>query len=623
MILGAVAALVLVTLTAALVLIPRNRDNPNLVENGNNSQPAVGDLSNDGLVDNNQPINAVDPFEQFTTDNPERNEERIVDVPDQPQPPSGESYPLLAPGEFVSPAPFERVVSNEAPSSPLELRDLINESLQAAWEANGLKPTNRVSDEAWLVRVSTRLLGDQPSPTEMQELRELLDDSGRQALVSHLMNHDQYRDRFEQRLSRGLALQLLGFHRDVPIENDPNFDQFNNYLASLIENKTPWDSIAYGLISATGGIETESENYNPATSYWKLISLRTATDQSQWANHVSQTFLNQNMQCAQCHNSSDQQVAQLDHWRLRAFLAQSQIGRDANGEIRLENVDFLPEREKSLDQAALQVADSDQFAFPALPGEDPDSLSGLVKQFDRRTVLAGKIAVSQEWKTALVNHVWTLYLNSPLESHDRNTAAPLSDLQDKLAEQIAADDYQIESLIAAILISEPFALAVENQHEAARDNPMFGTAAYFTRYYDHQISLRRSEDALAIVDKTYRETENQDLIAMRGVLAQRINGAVQTPEAIKVTQGLPQKQIGWGQDLTNSAILQSIVDSEMSRDDKIKHLVISAFKRLPTDEEMQACQSILDNSSDDLAAYQDIWWALFNSFEFTLPGGIK
>lgn len=637
LILASLATIFVVALTVALALILSN------LNNGSNVADSHPDSSSDKLANEEGTINdglAHQP-ETEQPDQPNIREHSVPEldgssgnesIAENNQPGTSDSidkpteYPVLKPGELVVPPRFARVTPVENAISTRELTDLINQSLQETWNRNSLEPASKLADDTWLVRASNRLIGETPGADEIQHLRNKLDDEGRASVVHYLMNSENYRPRFVEHLANSMAMRLMGLHPDLPVSDNANLNGLKEFLKQSLLEEKPWDQVVYELISAVGNIDPAADDFNPATNFLTMVAKRHGNDRENWTSHFSQVFLNQNLRCAQCHQSSDQQIAQEQFWQLNSYFAQTHFAQDQSGSIRLMNLDYLPDGQASLESAPVNFTNPDgtiDSVFPALLDGEIESESGLVKQFDRRTELANRVAGSDYWRKSLVNHVWSLMLSSPLEPHNRNQDPELGTLQSNLAQQVAASGYDVEPLIEAIALSNAFALAVEEDNEQVADQPMLGTEALFTRFYNHPVSFRRADEALAIVNRAYTSKES-DLVEMRGVLAQRIGGAkIKTPDVIKVTEGLPEKQAGWGQSLENSLILQRIIDSKMTDEQKVEHLIISALKRPAKPAEIEQCLSILSSSDDKHRAYQDIWWALFNSFEFTLPSGIR
>jgi len=563
----------------------------------------------------------------------ERSGER-AGPPSQPPGNAGD-YPVLAAGEVVWPPAFTGSDHSAATTTVAQLKDSIDQYIEREWDLRGLQPSPGLTDEAWLVRTTNRLLGATPTASELTRLRAKLAAEGRAAVVNCLISEEEYRSRFVDHWADSLAKRLVGLHPDLPVENEPQFGNLRSYLKSALESKTPWDQVAYELLSAVGTLQPGHPEFNPATGFLTFIAQRMGNRREYWTSHVTQTFMGQNSRCSQCHASMDGLMAQQDFYELHAYFAQTRFEELEDGAIRLVNRDFLPRGRMSLDRAPVEFqrdAGDPGSAFPKpldnRHREIGDSIqSGLVKVFDRRTMLAQQVAESPEWRRALVNHVWAAMLNCPLTTSvpDSETDTPIYQLHAELATGVAESNYTLESLIQAIALSEPFDRGLGTGDNLLKDSPFLEHTAAFSRYYDLHMSRRTSLEALAIVHQAYREKTIEGLVRMRGVLAQRIGQPENArPEIVRIREGLPEKQAAWAQSARNSEVLQRIADDrELSPSDKIEHLIAAAFRRPPRDSEIEQGLAILRTADDDTEALQDIWWALQNSFEFVVPVSIR
>ncbi|HMO14589.1 MAG TPA: DUF1549 domain-containing protein [Pirellulaceae bacterium] len=546
-------------------------------------------------------------------------------------------FNVLRPGEIVLPPPYAEAQRNQIGMvvSPIQLAEVVNQYLQKHWEARELRPTRSINDDAWLLRVANRLLGTTPNAPQLQLLRAQVVAEGRAAVVETLMTSPEFREQYLDHWARNLAARLIGVRSDLQGPDDEDWSRLVGFLRDALRDNKSWDQVAYELISAVGSLNPNHPQFNPATSYAALLAKRLGPERTFWTSHVSQTFLSENKQCVQCHDQSDYQlVRQKEFFELHAYFAQTEFVKDQNENVFLVNLDYLPQGVESLEEAAIEFASETgqvDEAYPALFGHPAGSRSGLVKEFDRRTALAQSIADSDSWKRSLVNHVWAIMLSSPLV-FNASVDSATRELEGVLAEHLSSSQNNVHDLVHAIALSRVFALGADESGARLNDNPLLGTEASFSHFYVYPPSYRRPAETLAIVDEAYSSKGSTDLVAMRGVLAQRLNvgnggtagKAGDVPRVLRLRESLPEKQAAWAQAGSNADMLQKIAESSLDDRAMFEHIFIAALKRQPSDDEIEKGVALLTKAGENkVQALQDIWWALFNSHEFTWPDGIR
>jgi hypothetical protein len=235
----------------------------------------------------------------------------------------------------------------------------------------------------------------------------------------------------------------------------------------------------------------------------------------------------------------------------------------------------------------------------------------------------------------LVDVVWARLLNLPLVGHraagaERDQAAlgRWAHVRAQMADQLGAQEVNLRSLVRALAQSRVFGLGPGVASDD--DQPWFGSVPTFARFYSLHPAVRMPQDCLAIVDRSYRDRQG-DLVAMRAVLAQRqpigVTPVEPAREPIVVQQALPKNMSLWGVDDSSAAALEKIVTSNMSHRQKTEHLFLASLRRLPNEAELKLAETIVQSAAGDanrtLQAYQDIWWALLNSYEYRGPVEVR
>ncbi len=536
--------------------------------------------------------------------------------------------------KLVFPGPFRRteMPGSEAVSVSVAASN-INRTLSEAWRSQNIRPADRLNISAWVNRLSNRVIGRTPNADEMQEINKMVESAEdenqlRQELVELFINDQNFQGEFNSHWAQVLAWRLLGISTYIGVEKvvDPDMTGTREFIADAIAKQKPLDQLAYELISATGSSDSQSNEFNPAVSYMIGVNKRFFASRELVSSHISDSFLGHQTRCAQCHD--DDQTSQQVFWDFHSFFAQMRIERPQQS-YYLVNRNFLPFGKQGRVEAPISFTDGQGETREAFPRFKETRLgtNGFVAKVDRRTELANLIACSQQWREALVDHVWASLLNVPItgvEGNRDNANANLNELRESLGTQLAANDFQLEWLVTSIVLSDAFALGAGTDAQIAADNPYLGNRPVFSRFYHRYASERPPAMTLAIVAGAY-QSGNVTEANVAGLLA-RVGDAKNQPKikAPRVIQPyLPNNENQWATSESISRQLDRIAQSEMTHRQKVEHLVLAALGRPVRENEMESALTILENSDNHRIALQDIWWSLLNSIEFQLPLNVR
>lgn len=652
----AVAASALVTVSVGFWWIARdgNQNRPEVAEvdpaaqnagSGNANQAMTPAGSENGFAGNETSISTPEDAnpENGANGNSELSPEGGTAAPENGNPdgrPSlaenGNNRPEIPADQtaLVNPGPFERDPTRIPDVTPLEPEAFaaeFNKRLRDVWELAGVQPSGRLEPRTWSVRLVSRVLGRTPTSDEVQALSRLSDDIEddnklRQALVSWLLDDPQRRQEFADHWGRLVAWRMLGISPAMQA-TDPDIEQTRTFIAEQIRDDASMDEVVYRLISATGSTDPDHADFNPAASYLAGLGKRFGKMEL-GAAHIADTLSGRQMQCIMCHDAQGPQAGLLatgeqeSFYEYYSFFAQTRFEQREDGRYALINQNFLPLGNQGSVDAPLTWTSADGVEKQSYPvfGDLRPKRNGFVAIVDRRTQLAASIANSPALRSALTDTAWVAMMNVPLTGLSESrpeVQRELAGLQQFLDDQFAVNGDQMDWLVSAIANVEAFSLNVGEVSPSDSSNPLLGGAAVFNQFYPRIENRRSPVASLAILSDAY---SNRDATtALEAGLLARMDGNFATSNVKSVMPVLPTNDNQWATTPELTAVLQRVAAGSLDEDEKIRHLVMCAFGRDATDDELAYGREILGEATDKEMALQDIWWALLNSIEFQLP----
>ncbi len=364
-----------------------------------------------------------------------------------------------------SPAPLpSSVVGQSAEASALDAL------VDAAWAEKGIVPAGDVDDATFLRRVSIDLAGRVPT---VDEAATFLADSAvdkRVRVVEKLLDSDDH----AMHLARTWERTLLGPPTKAKLVDR---GALRNWLLAKFKSDTPWDVISRELVTAEGvssvggargpasyaddparAEEERKAGVNGATNY----SLRFAQSPADLAGSVSRSFMGVQIQCAQCHDHKSEKWTQADFRGLSAVftrMAAKPIDR-TKGEVPIIDLQSASAPQRRLMRKNEEIA-----LFAKTPPRALDGASLPADDGARKGFATWMTAPENPWfAKAMVNRVWA-------ELHGAGLVDPVDDLRpsnpavmpavlDHLAEQFEERGYDLDWLYATLVSSKVYSRAL-------------------------------------------------------------------------------------------------------------------------------------------------------------------
>ena len=536
------------------------------------------------------------------------------------------------------------------PTKPLDPSLGIDKALQAAWQKQGIASAGPVDDGRFLRRAYLDIIGRIPTIDELTVFLADTSPDKRSKAVDALLASPGYAKHW----SRYWDDVLLG---DKVDKNIVDRDEFDRWLEARFSENTPWDELAFLLVTAQGINRTSAADGDamakaPASPNLASMSGETTAsagpnaDQSgkadlngavNWllkyrddpqdlAGNLSATFLGVKIQCAQCHDHKTEKWKQRDFQQFTACLTTGKaVPVDSSRDMGPRRFAIF-----EVKKPFVRVAKKPELA--AIAQAPPITLDGTnLSHADSRRQAFGEWLRSpgNPWfAKAIVNRMWGYFMGrgfvEPIDDFRPSNPALLPELLDALAEDFVGRHHDLKRLIAGITKSRAYQLAAEPRRGADSNEALFSryplkplgpdelldSIAIATEldnllagknageYGSAKSQLRKQFNFLFDVDEESHPTSYEGTIAQALLL---MNGKPVSRATNTVRQGALLKVLAMPGD-----------DAE-----KLAALFLRAVARPPTADELAKLLPLLQGTaSQRQEQFEDVFWALLNSSEF-------
>ncbi|MEM7010459.1 MAG: DUF1549 domain-containing protein [Verrucomicrobiota bacterium] len=520
----------------------------------------------------------------------------------------------------------------------VEPRLAIDTLIQKSWIESDVKPAPTIDDATFVRRIYLDLLGRIPTLEERRQFLQRTNSRKREQLVDQLLSSPAH----AEHLAEIFNVVLLGREDEKEKKRGDREKHLIPYLKWAFETNRPWNEVGRDLIVAR---PTDRQQRGAS---WFLYEQR--DDADKMAVATSAALFGTQVGCAQCHDHPvAPEIEQQHYWGLVSFFNRSKnvntkdgpqvaeraaggYGKFANleGDSQETRLIFLTDtvvdepggkREKEAAEH-YRIAPPSDWINPPKPekkGEKPKLTIKVDRapapKFSRREQLA-KIGIEENpaFARAFVNRAWALLIGRgfvhPVDKMDSAHPPSHPDLLDWLAEDFAANGYNVRRLFRAILTSRVYALSA--RHSAER-RPTPDTFAYALDKPLSAEALSRSM-LVALGSDANPAAFRRDFVKVYpDLFAEVFSPTVQ--QAMFTTNGdLVDRMIRQnGQQLTDR--LHKIENSE----EIVKQIFQTVLGRVPDVEETNRAVSYLDSRPDRRqGAIRQLLWSLFAGAEFRI-----
>lgn len=483
-----------------------------------------------------------------------------------------------------------------------QLAAKITAAVESHWQSIGVEPAERADDAEFFRRASLDLVGRIPTAAETRDFIENRSDQKRAVAIRELLRKPTHVVHFTN-VWRSILLPEAS--SDVNVR--AFVPGFEDWLRQRLLSGKKYDDLVREILTVPrlqvtmdggGPMMSRPVDATPSAFY----DAKGDTPES-LAAASSRAFLGVRLECAQCHDHPFDPWTQDQFWELAAFFA-------------APGIDGPP---------SIKVHDSKRKVGPKFPdGTEPVSITG-----DARPALAEWITSGENpyFARALANRLWAHFFGSglvePVDDFSPSNPPTHPELLDLLANSLVEADYDIKTLIQAIVLSRPYQLTSRATNNISSDEIPETLARMPVRalrpeqLYD---SLCQATGRFRVFNPNESVNFNNDADRTQFLeqFAREMGAATEQPTSILQALMLMNGQfIGESTELTESRTLAAIVESPfLTTNDKIESLYLTALTRKPTGDEANRASVYLQASDSESEGLADLFWALLNSSEF-------
>ena len=548
----------------------------------------------------------------------------------------------------------------QAAASAVPRRNLIDNYLFDAMQADDVPPAEPATDSEFLRRVYLDLTGRIPTVEQAEAFLKSEDTNRREALIESLLVSDAFVDRWTQFYASKFEVTSR-YYNFISIQGR---NRFFAYLQDFVRRDRSWAEVAREILTASG----DSHELGPVNPLVRAIqqgdpmqdTWDTLTDRS------TVTFLGMKTECISCHDGR-RHLEEInlfltprlrsDFWKMSAFFSRTDIVTQIMDAYARQPRNLVTDRSTGGYTAVVN---------PSNPGPRPPRWGGpWTPQFmltgeraangNYRAEYARILTGDRQFARAAVNYLWaalfTRGIVDPPDAWDLRRIDPASPppepwtlqpsnpaLMEALADEFIRSNYSIRHVLRLMANSSAYQLSADYN----------GTwRPEYERYFARKLTRRLGPEE--VFDAMSRATMTEVPMVIEG-LSQPVMFAMQLPDPseprgdFNVRNFLQTLGRGdwWNQPLNlKSTIIQAlfmmndnavvfrtfsgrdgsrntrvnyVLSRKMPLDEAVRHLFLATLSREPTAAELEAVNRNKRGTPDQWLA--DLQWALINKLDF-------
>lgn len=495
--------------------------------------------------------------------------------------------------------------------------NFIDEFAATKFRELGLEPSPLCDDATFIRRAYLNAVGALPTAAQTTAFIDLDDPAKREKLVDQLLGLtgdaalDVYNDQYAAFWTLKWSDLIRNNSNDL---GEQGMWALHNWIKESLRTNKPFDQFVRELVTAKGSIYSSG----PANYF------RIHRDSSAQTEATAQLFMGVRLECAKCHHHPFENFSQADYYGLAAFF--SRVGTKGSEEFGLFGGETI-----------VMVRNSGEVNHPRTKKRmEPTPLGGgpLDNPLDRRIPLA-------EWLTSAENEYFARSVVNRYVGYllGRGLVEPIDDLRstnppsnvalmDALAKDFSESGFDLKNLIRTIMTSRVYQLSSQPTEANRADR----------RFYSHYRVKRLPAELLldAVDAATGVQTKFKSLpLGTRAVElpdAEYPNYFLTVfakPRRVSVCEceRSPDENLAQALHTLNGEFLAEkiadkggrvakLIETETPHDEIVRQLFLSALCRMPSDAEMAASRTFLDEAASPAECYEDLLWALINSKQF-------
>jgi hypothetical protein len=494
-------------------------------------------------------------------------------------------------------------------------------------EKLSIAPSELCDDETFLRRITLDLAARPPTPAEFHDFAADVRPDKRERKIDALIASDEFADYWTAIWGEQFRIKGGGYGPDKTFIKSA--DAFYEWIRKQMRNDRPLNEFVSDMVTASGSNLTNG----PVNLYTMMVH-KPRLNPKEFAADFSQVFLGVQIQCAECHNHPFDRWTMNDYYGFTSFFTgiQRKPGTEPRDSRIFHDVRAHP---------AKHLVDSRPMPAKILGEVEPVAAEKEVGGDPRRALARWLTAPDNElFSRNLANRIWAHYIGrgivEPVDDVRASNPPVNPALLDALSKRLVESKFNLRAIVRDICTSRVYQLS-------SKPN---GSNLLDTRQFSHAHLRRLRADVLFDSFSTASGVKSQLPYFPEGTRAidfyPRSEGATEGPQfghqffetfgrsdrnticacATKKEPTLSQALhliVGdtVRQRLPAAGGLQKLVLSHSAPEPIIEELFIRALARRPTAKEAAAMRELVGDKVKDVAVYEDIFWSLLNSTEFS------
>ena len=410
------------------------------------------------------------------------------------------------------------------------------------------------------------------------------------------------------------------------------------WVRDALTKNMPYNQFVQELIAADGELRD-----NGAGNY----IMRYERSPVFLTSHTSRLFLGLPMQCAECHDHKTEVWSQEDFYGIAAFFA----GIDSQRKGNIQMMDTAG-NERRMDNFLITNKPENSIWVERLEKQvRPRFLGGT----EYKGSLLKKREALAQWMTdksnpyfsqAIVNRIWKRFMGrafvEPVDGFGEENQSTNPELLKSLAKDFVIYNYDLQHLMRTILNSEAYQRTSQT-NESNKDDQLYYSHAYVKplsaeQFFYSVLQATGFERLQQVRMKGSKKQGGEDrkgmLRQLEGMKREHLkkflflldNGEMEEIEAFNGT--IPQALMMINGDMVNDSashearggFVNYVLEKWRGPIERMEYIYLNILSRLPTAKEKTYFRRYLERSlyrNKDFA-YEDLYWVLLNSAEFSL-----
>jgi len=486
-----------------------------------------------------------------------------------------------------------------------------------------IAPSDLCDDETFLRRVTLDLVARPPTVAEYEAFMADASPDKRAKKIDSLLSTNDFAD-FQAALW-GEQVRIIGGNYAPQGTDIKAAAAFAGWIREQFRANRPLDQFVAEMVAASGS----NLSNGPANLYTMLVH-KPKPEPKMLAADFSQAFLGVQIQCAECHNHPFDRWTMNDYYGFVGFFTGVQW--KAGVEPREKRIYWNTKANR-----VPHPVDGKPRDAKTLGAVDPVGIEG-----DPRPALAAWLTAADNeiFSRNLANRIWAQFLGrgvvEPVDDMRVSNPPTNAPLLDALSHRLVEVKFDLKAFVRDICNSRVYQLSVKPTPSNAGDTRQFSHA--------HLRRLRADVllDSVVVVTGVPRNLPGWPAGTKAVEIHPRVSGDTGGPHAgdpffatfgrssrgticaceTKSNPTLTQTMhLAVGDSvrdrLAAGGVVKQLMEQHSTPEEIIRGLFVRTLSRQPTPREMGGFVEMVAAAEQGPAIYEDIFWSLFNSTEFT------